>query len=224
MHGPPLGEGPFCLTTPGVVAALEQQCDEHRKRAKELKNKSQHLNNVLMTLAPAPAPPAPKRPRLTRTVSGPASVGAAPAQITLPLNHLAGLPLGKILTVAGAQPAANLDGYTLLTSSLSGSELAADSTNLTVLSTAVDQDAAAGAGGSAAFVKVLGPQFQLVTLPAALQHLTAAQNAVQQQVGSISLMDVTATPANDPLEKVPADGGEEEQAKGQEGEQPAERQ
>lgn len=172
-----------------------------------------------MTLAPVPAPPAPKRPRLTRTVSGPASVGAAPAQITLPLNHLAGLPLGKILTVAGAQSAGNLDGYTLLTSSLSGSEFAADSSNLTVLSTAVDQEAAAGA-----FVKVLGPQFQLVTLPAALQHLTAAQNAVQQQVGSISLMDVTAAPANDPQEKVPADGGEEEQVKEQDGEQLAEQQ
>ncbi|TWW56384.1 Glucocorticoid modulatory element-binding protein 2 [Takifugu flavidus] len=204
------------------LAALEQQCDEHRKRAKELKNKSQHLNNVLMTLAPVPAPPAPKRPRLARTVSGPASVSAAPTQITLPLNHLSGLPLGKILTVAGAQPATTLDGYTLLTSSLSGSELATDSSNLTVLSTAVEQEATAGAGGSATFVKVLGPQFQLVTLPAALQHLTATQNAAQQQVGSISLVDVTATAANDPQEKVAADGGEEEQVKEQDGEQPAE--
>lgn len=209
---------------PGFIAALEQQCDEHRKRAKELKNKSQHLNNVLMTLAPVPAPAAPKRPRLARTVSGPASVSAAPTQITLPLNHLSGLPLGKILTVAGAQPATNLDGYTFLTSSLSGSELATDSTNLTVLSTAVEQEATAGGGGSAAFVKVLGPQFQLVTLPATLQHLTATQNAAQQQVGSISLMDVTATAANDPQEKVAADGGEEEQVKEQDGEQPAEQQ
>lgn len=209
---------------PGLIAALEQQCDEHRKRAKELKSKSQHLNNVLMTLAPVPAPAAPKRPRLTRTVSGPASVSAAPTQITLPLNHLAGLPLGKILTVAGAQPATNLDGYTLLTSSLSGSELATDSSNLTVLSAAVEQEATAGAGGAAAFVKVLGPQFQLVTLPATLQHLTAAQNATQQQVGSISLMDVTATAANDPQEKVAADGGEEEEVREQEGEQPAEQQ
>lgn len=212
---------------PDVIAALEQQCDEHRKRAKELKNKSQHLNNVLMTLTPVPAPPAPKRPRLTRTISGPASVSAAPTQITLPLNQLAGLPLGKILTVAGAQPAANLDGYTLLTSSLSGTELAADSSNLTVLSTTVEQEGAAGAGGSptsTAFVKVLGPQFQLVTLPATLQHLTASQTAVQQQVGTISLMDVTATAANDAQETVPGDGGEEEQVKEHDGEQPAEQQ
>lgn len=148
-----------------------------------------------MTLTPVPAPPAPKRPRLTRTVSGPASVGAAAAQISLPLNHLAGLPLGKILTVAGAQPATNLEGYTLLTSALPGAELAADSSNLTVL----------------------GPQFQLVTLPAALQHLNAAQQ--QQQVGSISLVDVTATAANDPQESAPPDGGDEEQAKERDGEQ-----
>lgn len=176
-----------------------------------------------MTLTPVPAPPAPKRPRLTRTVSGPASVSAAPTQITLPLSHLAGLPLGKILTVAGAQPAPNLEGYTLLTSPLPGSELAADSSNLTVLSTAVEQEA--GAPASAAFVKVLGPQFQLLTLPAALQqqqHVTAAQNAAQQQVGSISLMDVTATAANEPQESVPADGAEEEQVKGRDGEQPSE--
>lgn len=153
-----------------------------------------------MTLTPVPAPPAPKRPRLTRTVSGPASVGAAPAQISLPLNHLAGLPLGKILTVAGAQPATSLEGYTLLTSPLPGAELAADSSNLTVL----------------------GPQFQLVTLPAALQHLAASQNAAQQQqqqVGSISLVDVTATAASDPQESAPPDGGEEEQVKEREGEQ-----
>lgn len=177
-----------------------------------------------MTLTPVPAPPAPKRPRLTRTVSGPASVSAAPTQITLPLSHLAGLPLGKILTVAGAQPAPNLEGYTLLTSPLPGSELAADSSNLTVLSTTVEQEA--GAPASAAFVKVLGPQFQLLTLPAALQqqqqHVTAAQNSAQQQVGSITLMDVTATAANEPQESVPADGGEEEQVKGRDREQPSE--
>lgn len=110
------------------LAALEQQCDEHRKRAKELKSKSQHLNNVLMTLAPVPAPPTPKRPRLTRAVSGPASVNAAPTQITL--NQMGGL-----LTMAGGT-GANLGGYTLLTSSLSGSELTGDSSNLTVLSAA----------------------------------------------------------------------------------------
>ncbi|XP_070825221.1 glucocorticoid modulatory element-binding protein 2 [Chaetodon trifascialis] len=211
------------------LAALEQQCDEHRKRAKELKSKSQHLNNVLMTLTPVPAPPAPKRPRLTRAVSGPASVSAAPAQITLPLNQLTGLPLGKVLTVAGAQAGSNLGGYTFLTSSLSGSELAADASNLTVLSTAAGQDGAAGAGGSTpstAFVKVVGPQFQLVTLPATLQSLASTQ-AVQQQVGTISVVDATATAADDSQEEGQADGvdeGQPEQVKEEDGEQPAEQQ
>lgn len=134
------------------LAALEQQCDEHRKRAKELKSRSQHLNNVLMTLTPVPAPAAAKRPRLTRAVSGPAAVGGSPQQISL--SQLSGLPLGKVLTVAGAQA-----GYTLLTSPLPGSELGPDASNLTVL-----QDGATGG-----FVKVLGPQFQLLTLPTALQ-------------------------------------------------------
>lgn len=202
------------------LAALEQQCDEHRKRAKELKSKSQHLNNVLMTLTPVPAPPAPKRPRLTRAVSGPATVNAAPTQITLPLNQLTSLPLGKVLTMAGAQAGTNLGGYTLLTSPLSGSELAADPSNLTVLSTAAGQEGAAGAGSSAAstaFVKVVGPQFQLLTLPAALQSLTATQGtAVQQQVGSISLVDITATAADGSQEGSQADGdgeGQPEQVK-----------
>ncbi|XP_037628366.1 glucocorticoid modulatory element-binding protein 2 isoform X1 [Sebastes umbrosus] len=206
------------------LAALEQQCDEHRKRAKELKSKSQHLNNVLMTLTPVPTPPAPKRPRLTRAVSGPASVNAAPTQITLPLNQLTGLPLGKVLTVAGAQAGNNLSGYTFLTSSLSGSELAADASNLTVLSTAAGQE---GAAGGSTFVKVLGPQFQLVTLPAALQSLANAQGAIQQQVGSISVVDATATAADDSQEESQADGDDEsqpEQVKEDDGEQPAEQQ
>lgn len=184
-----------------------------------------------MTLTPVPAPPAPKRPRLTRAVSGPASVGATPTQITLPLNQLTGLPLGKVLTVAGAQAGTNLGGYTFLTSSLSGSELAADASNLTVLSTAVGQDGAAGAGSSTpstAFVKVVGPQFQLVTLPATLQSLASTQNtAVQQQVGSISVVDATATAVEDSQEEGQADGddeGQSEQVKGEDGEQPAEQQ
>lgn len=212
-------------------AALEQQCDEHRKRAKELKSKSQHLNNVLMTLTPVPAPPAPKRPRLTRAVSGPASVNATSTQITLPLNQLTGLPLGKVLTVAGTQAGTNLGGYTLLTSPLSGSELAADASNLTVLSTAAGQEGAAGASGSAtstAFVKVVGPPFQLVTLPATLQSLAATQStAVQQQVGSISVVDATATAADESQEEGQAvgdDEGQPEQDKAEEGEQPAEQQ
>nr|XP_046253938.1 glucocorticoid modulatory element-binding protein 2 [Scatophagus argus] len=213
------------------LAALEQQCDEHRKRAKELKSKSQHLNNVLMTLTPVPAPPAPKRPRLTRAVSGPASVNAAPTQITLPLNQLTSLPLGKVLTVAGAQPGTNLGGYTLLTSSLSGSELAPDASNLTVLSTAAGQEGAAGASGSAAstaFVKVVGPQFQLVTLPATLQSLATTQSAnVQQQIGSISVVDATATGADDSQEEGQPGADEEgqpDQVKEQDGEQPTEQQ
>ncbi|XP_018557016.1 glucocorticoid modulatory element-binding protein 2 isoform X2 [Lates calcarifer] len=196
------------------LAALEQQCDEHRKRAKELKSKSQHLNNVLMTLTPVPAPPAPKRPRLTRAVSGPATVSATPTQITLPLNQLAGLPLGKVLTVAGSPAGTNLGGYTLLTSTLSGSELVADSSNLTLLSTAAGQEGTAGASGSTAstaFVKVVGPQFQLVTLPATLQNLATTQStAVQQQVGSISVVDATVT-TDDSQDERQADGDDEGQ-------------
>lgn len=173
-----------------------------------------------MTLTPVPAPPAPKRPRLTRAVSGPASVNAAPTQLTLPLNQLTGLPLGKVLTVAGAQPGTNLGGYTLLTSTLSGSELTADASNLTVLSAAVGQEGVAGAGS---FVKVVGPQFQLVTLPATLQNLAATQSAAGQlQVGSISVVDATATAADDSQEEGQAD--EAEQVKEQDEELPAEQQ
>lgn len=129
------------------LQALEQQCDEHRKRAKELKSRSQHLNNVLMTLAPVPPPsPSPKRPRLSRAASGPAAVGAGAPQISL--------NLGKVLTLSGAPGA-----YTLLTSPLPGADLGADSSNLTLLQE----------GGPGGFVKVLGPQFQLLTLPTALQ-------------------------------------------------------
>lgn len=176
-----------------------------------------------MTLTPVPAPPAPKRPRLTRAVSGPASVNAAPTQITLPLNQLTALPLGKVLTMAGAQAGTNLGGYTLLTSPLTGSELAADASNLTVLSTAAGQEGTAGAGGSTAFVKVVGPQFQLVTLPAALQSLASTQNtAISQAVSSISVVDATATAADDLLEESHADGDEEgqpEEVKEDDGEQ-----
>ncbi|RVE71224.1 hypothetical protein OJAV_G00072570 [Oryzias javanicus] len=135
------------------LAALEQQCDEHRRRAKELKSKSQHLNN------------------------------------------LSGLPLGKVLTVAGGQPGG---GYTLLTSPLPGSELVSDASNVTLLS--AGQDAAAS---SAAFVKMLGPQFQLVTLPFA-----ASQGAaVQHQVTGI-VVDAVETESQ---EESAADGEEEGQ-------------
>lgn len=208
------------------LAALEQQCDEHRKRAKELKSKSQHLNNVLMTLTPVPACPTPKRPRLTRAVSGPASVNAAPAQITLPLNQLSGLPLGKVLTVAGAPAGTNLGGYTLLTSPLGGSELAADASNLTVLSAMVGQEGAAGGGSTAstAFVKVVGPQIQLVTLPATLQGLATRQGTVTQTVSSISVVDTMAT-ADDSQEEGQAEvegEGQPEQVKEADEEQPLE--
>ncbi|XP_008293952.1 glucocorticoid modulatory element-binding protein 2 [Stegastes partitus] len=208
------------------LATLEQQCDEHRKRAKELKSKSQHLNNVLMTLTPVPAPTAPKRPRLTRAVSGPATVNAAPTQITLPLNQLTSLPLSKVLTVAGAQAGTNLGGYTLLTSPVCGSELTADASNLTVLSTAAGQDSAVGAGGSAAstaFVKVVGPQFQLVTLPATLQTL-AQGTAVQQQVSSISVVEATQADSQERSQTDGEDEGQGEQMKEDDGEQQAEQQ
>ncbi|KAM8754745.1 glucocorticoid modulatory element-binding protein 2 isoform 2-T2 [Acanthopagrus schlegelii] len=210
------------------LAALEQQCDEHRKRAKELKSKSQHLNNVLMTLTPVPAAPMPKRPRLTRAISGPAAVNAAPTQITLPLNQLTSLPLGKVLTMAGGQAGTNLGGYTLLTSTLSGSELAADASNLTVLSAAMGQEGAAGTGASTAstaFVKVVGPQFQLVTLPATMQSLATTQGtALQQEVGTISVVDTMATDAGDSQEEGQADsddGGQPGQVKEEDGEQSA---
>ncbi|XP_029580389.1 glucocorticoid modulatory element-binding protein 2 isoform X2 [Salmo trutta] len=145
------------------LVALEQQCDEHRKRAKELKSKSQHLNNVLMTLTPVAVPSTPKRPRLTRAVSGPAVMSSAPTQITLPLTQLAGLPAGcKVLSVGGA--GAGQQTYTVLTSPTG--ELGPDASNLTVLSTAAAVQE--GAPATSAFVKMVSPGYQLITLPAAL--------------------------------------------------------
>ncbi|XP_061908442.1 glucocorticoid modulatory element-binding protein 2 [Entelurus aequoreus] len=169
------------------LAALEQQCDEHRKRAKELKSKSQHLNNVLMNLAPAPPPP-PKRSRSSRSTSSPVTISPAPTQVTLPLSQLSGVALAKLLTVAGAPAASNLGGYTLLTSPLNGSELVADASNLTVLSTVAGQE---GASAESTFVKMLGPQFQLLTLPAAIQGLAATQNSgtLAQPLGSFTVVD-----------------------------------
>ncbi|TSL61136.1 Glucocorticoid modulatory element-binding protein 2 [Bagarius yarrelli] len=156
------------------LAALERQCDEHRKRAKELKSKSQHLNNVLMNLTPVITPPAPKRPRLTRAVSGPASVMAPPVQptqFTLPITQLTGISLDKILSAVGGSASSTapfIGSYTVLTSP-GGAELQPDTSNLTVLSSDV-------AGGSA-IVKMLSP-FQVLTLPTlgsgtTLQNLTA---------------------------------------------------
>lgn len=183
--------------------ALEQQCDEHRKRAKELKSKSQHLNNVLMNLAPAA--PAPKRSRMSRIV------GPAPTQVAVPLSQLSAVSLGKLLTVAGPPAATNLGGYTLLTSPLNGSELAADASNLTVLSAVAGQEGTSSESGtvvSSTFVKMLSPQFQLVTL----QGLAAAQNAsIAQPVGTIAVLDATATTTDIFLQGVHAGEKEEGQ-------------
>lgn len=168
------------------LAALEQQCDEHRRRAKELKHKSQHLNNVLMTLTPVSVPPPAKRPRLTRATSGPAAissqVSSQSAQITLPqgmsLSQLTSLPFSKVLSTSIPSSSSStvinknsnsqvsspsspvLGGYTILTPSGSNFpgtlEIHPDSSNLTVLSTAAMQD-------SNTVLKVVSP-IQLLTL------------------------------------------------------------
>ncbi|KAM5135902.1 glucocorticoid modulatory element-binding protein 2 isoform 2-T2 [Mantella aurantiaca] len=178
------------------LAALEQQCDEHRRRAKELKHKSQHLNNVLMTLTPVSMPPPVKRPRLTRATSGPAAissqVSSQPTQITLPqgmsISQLTSIPFGKVLTTSIPSSSTStiinknsssqamspsspvLGGYTILAPSGSSFpstlEIHPDSSNLTVLSTAAMQD-------SNTVLKMMSP-IQLLTLPglnAAIQNL-----------------------------------------------------
>ncbi|NWJ03482.1 GMEB2 protein, partial [Crypturellus undulatus] len=188
------------------LAALEQQCDEHRKRAKELKHKSQHLNNVLMTLTPVSVPAPLKRPRLTRATSGPAAITSQvlspPAQIAVapgvPVSQLANLPLGKVvsslppaaLAKSPAQPPASsspasplLGGYTVLASAASGFpgavEIHPDASNLTVLSTAAMQD-------GSTVVKVVSP-FQLLTLPGLG---TAIQNVTQVAPGGGTIVTV----------------------------------
>ncbi|XP_056590033.1 glucocorticoid modulatory element-binding protein 2 isoform X1 [Triplophysa dalaica] len=138
------------------LVALEQQCDEHRKHAKELKSKSQHLNSVLMTLTPVTASPPSKRPRLTRAVSGPATV-TQPTHFTLPITQLAGITLDKVLSAQAQSPM--ISGYTVLTSP-TGAEVQHDGSNLTVLSTTAVQEGTQGP----TIVKVVSP-FQLVTLP-----------------------------------------------------------
>ncbi|XP_061543182.1 glucocorticoid modulatory element-binding protein 2 isoform X2 [Phycodurus eques] len=197
------------------LAALEQQCDEHRKRAKELKSKSQHLNNVLMNFTPAPIAPAPKRSRMSRAISSPASISPAPAQVTLPLNQLSAVSLGKLLTVTGAPAAPNLGSYTLLTSPLNGSELAADASNLTVLSTVAGQEGTSpesGAVVSSTFVKMVSPQFQLVTLPSTLQGLAGTQNTgITQPIDTIAVVDAMATTADVFLQGLQAGENEEGQ-------------
>ncbi|XP_043912915.1 glucocorticoid modulatory element-binding protein 2 [Protopterus annectens] len=182
------------------LAALEKQCDEHRNRAKELKHKSQHLNNVLMTLTPLVAPAPVKRPRLMRATSGPVAVtshtSSQSAPITLghgiSLSPLASLPLGKVISTIPAsalgksslQPATMnnrsspvIGGYTVLTSPSSSFsnavEIHPDSSNLTVLSAAAIQD-------GSTVVKVMSP-LQLLTLPG-LQ--TTIHNVSQVTPGS----------------------------------------
>lgn len=184
--------------------ALEQQCDEHRKRAKELKHKSQHLNNVLMTLTPVSIPSPLKRPRLTRATSGPPAITSQvltqSAQIALapgvPITQLAGLPIGKVLsalpasalgkataqiTSAGSPASPLLGGYTILASAGSAFpnavEIHPETSNLTVLSTAAIQD-------SSTVVKVVSP-FQLLTLPGLG---TAIQNVTQLSPGGSTIL------------------------------------
>ncbi|XP_033623010.1 glucocorticoid modulatory element-binding protein 2 isoform X1 [Fukomys damarensis] len=181
------------------LAALEQQCDEHRRRAKELKHKSQHLSNVLMTLTPVSLPPPMKRPRLARATSGPASMASQvltqSAQIALgpgvPVSQLTSVPLGKVVStlpsaVLGksspqAPPASSpasplLGGYTVLASSgstfPSTVEIHPDASSLTVLSTAAMQD-------GSTVLKVVSP-LQLLTLPSlgpTLQNVAQASPA-----------------------------------------------
>ncbi|XP_062871991.1 glucocorticoid modulatory element-binding protein 2 [Trichomycterus rosablanca] len=182
------------------LVALERQCDDHRKRAKELKSKSQHLNNVLMTLAPVSTPSAPKRPRLTRAVSGPASVMALPpqpAQFTLPITQLAGISLDKILSAIGASAPAHsplIGSYTVLASP-GGAELQHDTSGLTVL----NPDGTAGP----AIVRLLSP-LQLVTLPAlgagaTLQNLAApAGGGTIMAVPVSTAVETVVTQAEEP--------------------------
>ncbi|XP_036605077.1 glucocorticoid modulatory element-binding protein 2 isoform X3 [Trichosurus vulpecula] len=191
------------------LAALEQQCDEHRKRAKELKHKSQHLNNVLMTLTPVSLPPPMKRPRLTRATSGPAAITSQvltqSAQIALtqgvPVSQLANLPLSKVVstlpsTILGksstqVSPASSpasplLGGYTVLASSGSNFpstvEIHPDASNLTVLSTAAMQD-------GSTVVKVVSP-FQLLTLPGLG---TTIQNVTQVSPSGSTIVTVPSS-------------------------------
>ncbi|NXS57021.1 GMEB2 protein, partial [Brachypteracias leptosomus] len=191
------------------LAALEQQCDEHRKRAKELKHKSQHLNNVLMTLTPVSVPAPLKRPRLTRATSGPAAITSQvlsqPAQLVtpgVPVSQLANLPLGKVVSAlppsvlgkSPSQPPASspasplLGGYTVLASAGSpfpgAVEIHPDAPNLTVLSTAAVQD-------GSTVVKVVSP-FQLLTLPGLG---TAIQNVTQVAPAAAGGGAIVAVPA-----------------------------
>uniref|UniRef100_A0A2K6T5S9 Glucocorticoid modulatory element binding protein 2 n=1 Tax=Saimiri boliviensis boliviensis TaxID=39432 RepID=A0A2K6T5S9_SAIBB len=198
------------------LAALEQQCDEHRRRAKELKHKSQHLSNVLMTLTPVTLPPPVKRPRLARATSGPAAMASQvltqSAQLALgpgmTVPQLTSVPLGKVVstlpsTALGkgslqAPPASSpasplLGGYTVLASSgstyPSTVEIHPDASSLTVLSTAAVQD-----GGTV--FKVVSP-LQLLTLPGLGPTL---QNVAQASPGASTIVTVPTGAAPGPEE------------------------
>ncbi|XP_036757587.1 glucocorticoid modulatory element-binding protein 2 isoform X1 [Manis pentadactyla] len=198
------GPLPCPALTLSLPAALEQQCDEHRRRAKELKHKSQHLSNVLMTLTPVSLPPPTKRPRLARATSGPAAIASQvltqSAQITLGpgVPQLTGVPLGKVVSalpspVLGkgspqAAPTSSpasplLGGYTVLaspgTAFPSTVEIHPDAPSLAVLSTAAVQD-------GSAVVKVVSP-LQLLTLPSLGPAL---QNVAQVAPGGSTILTV----------------------------------
>lgn len=208
MFPPSLTLSPGPLPCPALTlslpAALEQQCDEHRRRAKELKHKSQHLSNVLMTLTPVSLPPPTKRPRLARATSGPAAIASQvltqSAQITLGpgVPQLTGVPLGKVVSALpspvlgkGSPQAAPtnspasplLGGYTVLaspgTAFPSTVEIHPDTPSLAVLSTAAVQD-------GSAVVKVVSP-LQLLTLPSLGPAL---QNVAQVAPGGSTILTV----------------------------------
>ncbi|XP_028629975.1 glucocorticoid modulatory element-binding protein 2 [Grammomys surdaster] len=198
------------------LAALEQQCDEHRRRAKELKHKSQHLSNVLMTLTPVSLPSPMKRPRLARATSGPAAMASQvltqSAQIALspgmPMSQLTSVPLAKVVstlpsTVLGkgspqAAPASSpasplLGGYTVLASSgstfPSTVEIHPDTSSLTVLSTAAMQD-------GSTVLKVVSP-LQLLTLPGLGPTL---QNVAQASPAGSTIVTMPTAAATGPEE------------------------
>ncbi|NXF95852.1 GMEB2 protein, partial [Eubucco bourcierii] len=202
------------------LAALEQQCDEHRKRAKELKHKSQHLNNVLMTLTPVAVPTPLKRPRLTRATSGPAAITSQvlsqPAQLAVPpgvpVSQLTNLPLGKVVSslppsvlgkspsqppAASSSPASSssplLGGYTVLASA--GSPFPGTVELHPDASNLTVLSTAAVQDGSTV-VKVVSP-FQLLTLPGLG---TAIQNVTQVAPcgGAVVTVPASATHGADP--------------------------
>ncbi|XP_041953424.1 glucocorticoid modulatory element-binding protein 2 isoform X2 [Alosa sapidissima] len=202
------------------LVSLEQQCDEHRKQARELKSRSQTLSSVLMTLAPVATPPLPKRPRLTRAVSGPASISAhqsasvsatllqsaASSPVALPLTQLAGVPLGRVLP-----------GYTLVTSA--GGEVLSDASGGLTLQqqpggalTLVSAEPGGQSHVGATILKLLSP-VQFLTLPPQLTGAavpvstpTLVQSAMlpTPTVETVSATVETVTAATAALETVSA--------------------